>query len=95
MNQWSMNKSVPIQMRTGENAAPSETKVQFHSDQVMLLACHKTQITIYNASNMKPICQVHIYYRTFFVPMLEINSTFFLIRNLFMEDSTIFCVPNE
>jgi hypothetical protein len=27
--------------------------------------------------------------------MLEINSTFFLIRNLFMEDSTIFCVPNE
>ncbi|WJX23479.1 hypothetical protein P8452_12684 [Trifolium repens] len=57
MNQWSMNKSVPIKMRTGENAAPSETKVQFHSDQVMLLACHETQLTLYNVSNMKPICQ--------------------------------------
>ncbi|KAK2448610.1 topless-related protein [Trifolium repens] len=57
MNQWSMNKSVSIQMPTGENAAPSETKVQFHNDQMMLLACHETQITIYNASNMKPVCQ--------------------------------------
>ncbi|GAU33853.1 hypothetical protein TSUD_393610 [Trifolium subterraneum] len=57
MNNWSMNRSVSIQMRTGENAAPSETKVQFHGDQVMLLACHQTQLVIYNASNMKPICR--------------------------------------
>ncbi|XP_045791919.1 topless-related protein 2-like [Trifolium pratense] len=55
MNTWTMNKSASIQMRTGENAALSETKVQFHSNQELLLACHETQLVIYDASRMKPI----------------------------------------
>ncbi|PNY06646.1 topless-related protein 3-like [Trifolium pratense] len=57
MNTWSMNKAASIQLRTGEYAAPSETRVQFHSDQVMLLACHETQLALYDASRMKLMCQ--------------------------------------
>ncbi|CAJ2662302.1 unnamed protein product [Trifolium pratense] len=55
MNTWSMNKSSSIQLRTRENAALSETKVQFHSNQELLLACHEARLVIYDASRMQPI----------------------------------------
>ncbi|CAK8537387.1 unnamed protein product [Lathyrus sativus] len=50
-------KSMSIQMSGGGNAVAGETKIQFHIDEVKLLVCHETKITIYDASEMELICQ--------------------------------------
>lgn len=39
-------------------AAASDTRVQFHSDQIRLLVVHETQLAIYDASKMERIRQV-------------------------------------
>ncbi|KAJ1375967.1 WD40/YVTN repeat-like-containing domain superfamily, partial [Sesbania bispinosa] len=53
---WDKKKSLSIQIPAG-NAHVGDTYVQFHIDQVNLLVCHETQLTIYDASKMELIRQ--------------------------------------
>ncbi|KAF7130545.1 hypothetical protein RHSIM_Rhsim10G0061900 [Rhododendron simsii] len=53
---WEKLKSIPIQLPAGM-ACNSDTRVQFHSDQIRLLVSHETQLAIYDASEMDCIRQ--------------------------------------
>ncbi|KAI8534292.1 hypothetical protein RHMOL_Rhmol10G0079100 [Rhododendron molle] len=53
---WEKLKSIPIQLPAGK-ACNSDTRVQFHSDQIRLLVSHETQLAIYDASEMDRIRQ--------------------------------------
>ncbi|XP_027191270.2 topless-related protein 2-like [Cicer arietinum] len=57
MDTWNKKKSVPIKLPSGENAPAGETKLEFHIDQIKLLACHETQLAIYDASKLELICR--------------------------------------
>uniref|UniRef100_A0A1J3IS18 Topless-related protein 3 n=2 Tax=Noccaea caerulescens TaxID=107243 RepID=A0A1J3IS18_NOCCA len=53
---WEKRKSVAIQMPAGK-AANGDTRVQFHVDQIRILAVHETQLAIFDASKMECIRQ--------------------------------------
>ncbi|XP_056845042.1 topless-related protein 3 [Raphanus sativus] len=53
---WEKRKSVAIQMPAGK-AASGDTRVQFHVDQIRILAVHETQLAIFDASKMECIRQ--------------------------------------
>ncbi|XP_010524852.1 PREDICTED: topless-related protein 3-like isoform X2 [Tarenaya hassleriana] len=53
---WEKKKSVTIQMPAGK-APTGETRVQFHANQIRILAVHETQLAIYDASKMECIRQ--------------------------------------
>ncbi|VVB15228.1 unnamed protein product [Arabis nemorensis] len=48
---WEKRKSVAIQMPAGKPAS-GDTRVQFHVDQIHVLAVHETQLAIFDASKM-------------------------------------------
>lgn len=54
---WEKRKSIPIQLPAGKTYT-SDTRVQFHSDQIRLLVSHETQLALYDASKMERIRQV-------------------------------------
>ncbi|KAA8536804.1 hypothetical protein F0562_029282 [Nyssa sinensis] len=56
IDSWEKRKSVPLQLPT-DMVLAGETRVQFHSNQILLLASHETQLAIYDASKMDRICQ--------------------------------------
>ncbi|KAF3596308.1 hypothetical protein DY000_02025940 [Brassica cretica] len=53
---WEKRKSVAIQMPAGK-VAIGDTRVQFHVDQIRILAVHETQLAIFDASKMECIRQ--------------------------------------
>ncbi|XVE65573.1 hypothetical protein DITRI_Ditri08aG0010600 [Diplodiscus trichospermus] len=53
---WDKIKSLALQLPAGK-APQGDTRVQFHSDQVRFLACHETQLAVYDASKMERIRQ--------------------------------------
>ncbi|XP_058202402.1 uncharacterized protein LOC131316902 [Rhododendron vialii] len=53
---WEHLKSVSIQLSAGK-ACNSDTRVEFHSDQIRMLVSHETQLAIYDASVMDCIRQ--------------------------------------
>ncbi|XP_022719481.1 topless-related protein 3-like isoform X2 [Durio zibethinus] len=53
---WEKRKSVAIQIPAGK-APTGDTRVQFHSDQILMLVVHETQLAIYDASKIERIQQ--------------------------------------
>ncbi|KAL8497190.1 hypothetical protein ACS0TY_020759 [Phlomoides rotata] len=50
---WEMEKSRFLQMPSGRSPeAPSETRIQFHQDQIHLLVVHETQLAIYDTNKL-------------------------------------------
>ncbi|CAM8938645.1 unnamed protein product [Rhodiola kirilowii] len=55
---WERQESKYLQMPTGRVANPlSDTRVQFHQDQIHVLAVHETQIAIYSAAKLECLKQ--------------------------------------
>ncbi|KAL5539764.1 hypothetical protein UlMin_003025 [Ulmus minor] len=55
---WEKQTSKFLQIHAGRTAAPTaDTKVQFHTDQIHLLAVHETQIAIYEAPKLECLKQ--------------------------------------
>ncbi|KAJ9688701.1 hypothetical protein PVL29_014377 [Vitis rotundifolia] len=55
---WEKQASKFLQMSPGQAAAPlADTRVQFHHDQIHLLAVHETQIAIFEASKLECLRQ--------------------------------------
>lgn len=63
---WEMQKKRFLQIPAGQKvAALSETRVQFHQNNVHFLAVHETQIAIYEAPKLECVKQVLVYYINF------------------------------
>ncbi|CAM8914573.1 unnamed protein product [Rhodiola kirilowii] len=55
---WEKQESKYLQMPPGRVASPlADTRVQFHQDQIHLLAIHETQIAIYSAAKLECLKQ--------------------------------------
>ena len=51
---WEKQKSKPLQIPPGRTpSAVSDTKVQFHQDQIHFLVVHETQIAIFEANKLE------------------------------------------
>ncbi|WOL13546.1 protein TPR3 isoform X1 [Canna indica] len=53
LDEWEMKTSKFLQTPRGAFNLHSETKVEFHSDQVHLLVVHETQVAIYDAAKLE------------------------------------------
>lgn len=54
-----MEKSRFLQMPSGRSPdSPSETRIQFHQDQIHLLVVHETQLAIYDTNKLDCVHQV-------------------------------------
>lgn len=59
MDAWEKQASKFLQIPTGRVPAPNaQTRVQFHHNQIHVLAVHETQIAIYEASKLELLKQV-------------------------------------
>ncbi|KAG5564405.1 hypothetical protein RHGRI_000558 [Rhododendron griersonianum] len=55
---WEKQTSKPLQIPSGRTPPPlADTRVQFHQDQIHLLAVHETQIAIYEATKLECLKQ--------------------------------------
>ncbi|KAL9668435.1 hypothetical protein QQ045_002816 [Rhodiola kirilowii] len=55
---WERQESKYLQMPSGHVASPlADTRVQFHQDQIHVLAVHETQLAIYNTAKLECIKQ--------------------------------------
>ena len=60
---WEKQAGKFLQIPAGRSSAPlAETRVQFHNDQIHLLAVHDTQIAIYEATKLDCVKQVCLTY---------------------------------
>ena len=58
---WERQATKFLPMPNGRAPAPyADTRVQFHTDQIHLLAVHETQIAIYEAPKLECRKQVHL-----------------------------------
>ncbi|KAE9462692.1 hypothetical protein C3L33_05400, partial [Rhododendron williamsianum] len=58
---WEKQTSKPLQIPSGRTPPPlADTRVQFHQDQIHLLAVHETQIAIYEATKLECLKQMEV-----------------------------------
>ncbi len=56
---WEKRKSKFVQMQPGRAASTmSDTRVQFHNDQLRLLVVHESQLAIYDAAKLERLHHV-------------------------------------
>lgn len=80
---WDKQASKFLQPQPGRTLAPvADTRVQFHQDQIHLLAIHESQIAIYEAPKLECLKQVHLpfLYNNFYVFKLLIPIFMFIVR---------------
>lgn len=59
MDGWEKQASKFLQIPSGRVSSPlAQTRVQFHQDQIHVLAVHETQIAIYEAPKLECLKQV-------------------------------------
>ena len=59
MDEWEKQASKFLQIPPGRVSSPhAQTRVQFHQDQIHVLAVHETQIAIYKAPKLEYLKQV-------------------------------------
>lgn len=76
---WEKQKSRFLQLPSGRSpAAQSETRVQFHQDQIHFLVVHETQLAIYETTKLDCIKQVGVLIFFFFYN-LSTNRSFLCI----------------
>lgn len=65
---WEKQKAKYLQLPAGRTtAAQSDTRVQFHHDQIHFLVVHETQLAIYEASKLECVKQVRLMFYTIFI----------------------------
>ena len=58
---WEKQKSRFLQLPSGRTPpAQSDTRVQFHQDQIQFLVVHETQLAIYEATKLEGLKQVSL-----------------------------------
>lgn len=56
---WDKQRNKFLQTPSGHTSSTSsDTRVQFHQDQIHFLAVHETQIALYDANNLECVKQV-------------------------------------
>nr|GMC73494.1 protein TOPLESS-like [Ipomoea batatas]GMC77724.1 protein TOPLESS-like [Ipomoea batatas] len=55
---WEKQKSKFLQLPAGRASVQSDTRVQFHQDQIHFLVVHETQLAIYEATKLECVKQV-------------------------------------